>query len=421
MENVQCSVCGKQIQGYMISKTEYDDPANSGLIFSSLAYKCQHCGVVYCVDEVFKLRKTKFFKGIHDSTCPECGQMFGPGFTITSKPSARQKQPEKATKQDLPVSENKVNTMKALPPEKPPTGYQYCPKCSFPNPEKEMICRSCGLDVRFLERSLSETAHPKERAIALALLKTPIYETKGHLSGKVLLTPSEVKYFPSLFFSLPRYEYKTRYDLNSKDFKSPYSFDWQRSGKNYLVGIHAWTGLPDCCCVCLKQPSRYEMYSANYTVATIKFTLPPGEANAETADRVAEAWAEMRNWIPVPFCEEHSMKQNKPIEISIDDGLYTFRFKNKEYSDLFAETHQLKAKYIDLRQSLKNLCLYLLLITSIGLLANGLFVNYMGLTDPNGQAAHYGFWSTQAGFLICGLLLGLIWFFLNRANEKENK
>ena len=92
MEKAECCICGKLVEGYLYNAQELSE--SWAAITSTIGYRCQNCGAVYCPDENKKHLKHSFWNGFKKSICPKCGQLFGPGFIFTSVPFSAQDKAE---------------------------------------------------------------------------------------------------------------------------------------------------------------------------------------------------------------------------------------------------------------------------------------------------------------------------------------
>lgn len=263
-----------------------------------------------------------------------------------------------------------------------------------------------------------ETNAPQERAVSQMLQAARPFQVTGHLDGQVLLTPPAVKDFPSLFFSFPRYEHRIKFSDSKEPLSSIYSSTSisKGTGGKRELGIYSWTGLPDCCCVCLKPPTHYEVCRVNEIVTSVKFT---GQMDEDTAQRIAEAWSSKRYWIPVPFCEEHSLS-TCPVQITEAGGQFKISLTNREYSQMFAKQHLAPASRIDLAKALRSIGIYMLFLGAGVMITVGGMFTYFALTDPNAYLPPNAL-PLGIGLLVGGVLLGIVDFSGYRWNEKNSQ
>lgn len=103
MEKAQCCICGKTLEGYLNNTRELSESVS--LATATIGNRCQNCGAVFCQDESNKHLKHSFWHGYKKSICPKCGQLFGPGFILTSEPfSAQDKAEAKALADSIAAS-----------------------------------------------------------------------------------------------------------------------------------------------------------------------------------------------------------------------------------------------------------------------------------------------------------------------------
>jgi hypothetical protein len=250
---------------------------------------------------------------------------------------------------------------------------------------------------------------PQQGAVLTELGKAHLYTLTGVLSGSNLLTPDSVKWFPSLSLSFPRYEHSLKRSELKDGPRLIHGFIRNAYGSNHSLGIQSWTPLPDVCCACLKPVHHYEVCQVSEVKTTVKVQV--SGVDQATVDRIATAWSSMRTWIPVPFCAEHSLDRERPVEIQPDGDKFTVRFKNGDYSRLFSAQHNSPGKYVEFAHAIVDTTQIFLFLVFFGLMVFGGLMTYDGLAHVTANLEN-ALW-IGLGFLGAGLLVGgldLLWY-----------
>lgn len=215
----------------------------------------------------------------------------------------------------------------------------------------------------------------------------------------IRLTPEEVTTFDDSGIIPPPWKqglltahYETIYNKDnqcSKIHEKSWTFkeEYTNKSQQWTAGIYTCGAkFPELCVACMKPLDNYEVVELleSKNISTGKFTIP-GTTQRE-ADRISYASFWDRFWIPVPFCREHSLK-SKAIFIRKGGDEFTFRFKNKQYGELFAELNKLKGFWRTKSNlfTYKVLFPFLFILSGLGIFS-GILLSIRGFNGQLGKA-----------------------------------